>query len=83
MKSDKELLDRITINPKVMVGKPVIRGTRLTVELILDRLAHGSTTEEIVEEYQGITAEDVRACLLFAGKSLESNSFLPLAAGNE
>jgi uncharacterized protein (DUF433 family) len=83
MKSDNELLNRITVNPKVMVGKPVIRGTRLTVELILDRLAHGSTTEEIVEEYQGITTEDVRACLLFAGKSLESSSFLPLAAGNE
>ena len=83
MRSDKELLERITMSPKVMVGKPVIRGTRLTVEFILDLLAHGSTTEEIIKEYPGITAEDVQSCLLFAGKSLESNSFLPLAAGNE
>jgi uncharacterized protein (DUF433 family) len=83
MNSDKELLQRITMNPKVMVGKPVIRGTRLKVEFILNVLAHGSTTAEIIKEYPGVTAEDVQACVLFAGKSLESTSFLPLAAGNE
>ncbi len=66
-----------------MVGKPVIRGTRLTVEFILSLLAHGSTTAEITNEYPGVTPEDVQACVLFAGKSLESTSFLPLAAGNE
>ncbi len=64
--SNAELLARIAINPKVMVGKPVIKGTRLTVECILNRLAHGSTPDELMEEYQGIVAEDIRACLVFA-----------------
>lgn len=77
--NEQELLERITINPKVMVGKPVIKGTRLTVEYILNLLAHGATTEEIIEEYDGLTAEDVQACLLFATKSLESTVFGPLA----
>ena len=62
--SDRELLDRITLDPKVMLGKPVIRGTRLTVEYVLNLLAHGVTEEEILEEYEGLTREDIRACLL-------------------
>ena len=53
-----------------MVGKPVIRGTRLTVEFILNLLAHGSTMDEIIKEYQGLKEEDIRACILFATKSL-------------
>jgi uncharacterized protein (DUF433 family) len=78
--SDRELLDRITLDPKVMTGKPVIRGTRLTVEYILNLLAHGARAEEVLEEYDGLTREDIQACLLFATKSLESTSFLPLAS---
>lgn len=50
---EKQLLERITLNPNVMVGKPVIRGTRLTVEYILGLLAHGATTAEILQEYEG------------------------------
>jgi uncharacterized protein (DUF433 family) len=80
--SDKELLDRIAIDTRVMVGKPVIRGTRLTVEFILGLLARGSTIEDITSEYKRLTKEDVQACLLFATKSLEDSTFLPLA-GNE
>ena len=76
---DQELLERITINPKVMVGKPVIRGTRLTVEYILNLLAHGATVTEIISEYQGLTKEDIHACILFATKSLENTTFIPLA----
>jgi len=76
---DQELLERITINPKVMVGKPVIRGTRLTVEYILNLLAHGATVTEIVSEYKGLTKEDIQACILFATKSLENTTFMPLA----
>ena len=75
---DQELLERIALNPKVMAGKPVVRGTRLTVEYILNLLAHGATVEEILEEYQGLTAEDIRACLLFATKSLGDTDFMPL-----
>ncbi|MEJ2351979.1 MAG: DUF433 domain-containing protein [Anaerolineales bacterium] len=77
--TEKQMLERIVINPKVMVGKPVIRGTRLTVEYILGLLAHGATYDEILEEYQGLTIEDIQACLLFATKSLESTAFMPLA----
>jgi len=67
--TDLELLTRITVNSKVMVGKPVIHGTRLTVEFILNLLAHGATMEEIIKEYQGLKVEDIRACILFATKS--------------
>lgn len=66
---DQQLLERITLNPKVMVGKPIIKGTRLTVEYILNLLAHGTTFTDILEEYQGLTADDIRACLLFGTKS--------------
>ena len=75
---EEKLLERITLNPKIMVGKPVIRGTRLTVEYILNLLAHGATTEEIIQEYHGVMAEDIQACLLFATKSLANTSFMPL-----
>ncbi len=76
---DQQLLERIVINPKIMAGKPVIRGTRLTVEYILGLLAHGATVDEIVQEYRGLTQDDIKACLLFAAKSLESSVFMPLA----
>jgi uncharacterized protein (DUF433 family) len=75
---DQELLERITLNPKVMTGKPIIKGTRLTVEHILNLLAHGATTEEILEEYQGLKPEDIQACFLFATKSLGDTDFMPL-----
>jgi uncharacterized protein (DUF433 family) len=78
--NDQQLLERIVINPKVMVGKPVIRGTRLTVEYILNLLAHGATVPEIIKEYKGLTQEDIQACILFATKSLENTTFMPLAA---
>jgi uncharacterized protein (DUF433 family) len=77
--TDEQLLERITLNPKVMVGKPVIRGTRLTVHYILNRLAHGDSVDQILKEYQGLTPDDIRACLLFASKSLEDVTFMPLA----
>jgi uncharacterized protein (DUF433 family) len=76
---DQQLLERIALNPKVMTGKPVIKGTRLTVEYILNLLAHGATVAEILDEYDGLTHEDIRACLLFATRSLEDTAFMPLA----
>ena len=75
---DQQLLERITLNPRVMVGKPLIKGTRLTVEYILNLLAHGATVTEILEEYEGLTREDIQACLLFATRSLEQTVFMPL-----
>lgn len=79
MKTEK-LLERITLNPNVMTGKPVIKGTRLTVQFILGLLAHGSSVEEILAEYKGLTWEDIQACLLFATESLENTTFMPLTA---
>jgi len=73
-----DLLNRIEVNPKVMAGKPVIKGTRLPVEYILKLLASGVTIEEILEEYKGLTKEDILACFLFAGKCLGEIEFLPL-----
>jgi uncharacterized protein (DUF433 family) len=78
--TDRELLSRITVDPEVMVGKPVIRGTRLTVEYVLNLLAHGATAAEILGEYDGLTLDDIHACLLFASRSLEDTAFMPLAA---
>lgn len=78
--TDQELLARIVSDPKLMVGKPVIKGTRLTVDYILGLLAHGATVAEIVEEYSNLQAADIQACLLFAAKSLSNTAFMPLPA---
>jgi uncharacterized protein (DUF433 family) len=69
---------RISINPNVACGKPVIRGTRLTVEFILDLLADGATTAEILDEYKGLTQADVQACIRFAREALDRSTVLPL-----
>lgn len=78
--TDHELLHRIAINPEVMVGKPVVRGTRLTVEFLLRQLGHGVSAAELLAEYSGLTAEDIQACLLFASRSLEDLSYVPQVA---
>jgi len=75
---DNELIERIVLKPNVMAGKPVIRGTRLTVEFILNLLAHGAKDSEILNEYKGLTIEDIQACILFATKFLEKTDFMPL-----
>jgi uncharacterized protein (DUF433 family) len=72
------LLKRIVVDPKVMLGKPVIKGSRLTVQYILGLLAQGATTEEIIGEYADLTQEDIHACLLFAMETLDNTSFAPL-----
>ena len=77
--TDGQLLERITSDPKIMVGKPTIKGTRLTVDFILNLLAHGATFQDILAEYQGLTAQDIQACLLFASQSMADTAFMPLA----
>jgi uncharacterized protein (DUF433 family) len=74
MTKDQKLLERIVVNPKVMVGKRVIKGTRLTVEYVLNLLAHGATAPEIVREYKGLTKDDIQACILFAETQLSCRS---------
>ena len=68
--TDDDDFQRIISDPKVMLGKPVIKGTRLTVEHILNLLASGVTPEEITAEYDGLSEQDIRACLRFAAQSL-------------
>ncbi len=62
----QKLLDHIAVDEKVMVGQPVIRGTRLTVKYILNLLSHGATIAAILGEYDGLTNDDIQACILFA-----------------
>jgi uncharacterized protein (DUF433 family) len=66
---------RITINPNILVGKPMIKGTRLAVELIVDLLAQGWSNDEILRNYPGISIEDIQACLSYASTSLQSEKF--------
>ena len=71
---ETDLLERITTDPNMCHGKPVVRGMRYPVEMILDLLASGMTVEEILEDYSDLEREDFQACLLFAVKLLKSNS---------
>jgi uncharacterized protein (DUF433 family) len=64
--------ERIIIDPKVLVGKPIVKGTRISVELVIDLLARGWSVEQILQEYPHLTAEDIRACLAYASEMLQS-----------
>ena len=72
--------DRIVIDPKVLVGKPVVKGTRLAVELIVDLLAQAWTEDDILQNYPGLTRDDIRACLAYASDRLRSERVYPLSA---
>lgn len=63
--TDIQLLERIAVEPKVMSGKPTIKGTRLTVEYVCGRIARGATVADLCAEYNGLTPEDVLACLWY------------------
>ena len=75
MKSSESLLKRIEISRDILKGKPVIKGTRVSVEIILRSLAQGMNTEEICEGYE-ISEEDVRAAILYAQKIIESETVI-------
>lgn len=64
--------DRITVDPQVLVGKPIIKGTRIAVELVVDLLGRGWTVDEVLREYDHLTLEDVQACLAYASDVLKS-----------
>ena len=73
--------ERIEINPAVMLGKPVIRGTRIPVELILRKLSEGMTEAELLEAYPRLTSADIRAALAYAADTLAHETILlPTAA---
>ncbi|GAB4021684.1 DUF433 domain-containing protein [Spirosoma migulaei] len=75
-----DIRQRIISNPDVLTGKPVIVGTRLSVQFIVGLLAKGVTHQELLMEYPYITEEDIRACLAYASQLLESSTLIPLAA---
>jgi len=80
-KKTEELLARITINPKVMVGKPTIRGLRITVEHILKGLAGGISPEELLKDYPELEKEDIQAVLLYAAGLAEEERVYAVNAG--
>ena len=72
---------RIQTNPKVMLGKPVIRGTRIPVELILRKLAEGGREEDLLDAYPQLTLEDIRAAIAYAADVVAHEETLPVATG--
>ena len=68
----------ISSDPKVMMGKPVVAGTRITVELVLEKLAAGETIEQILSEHPRLTAEGIRAAIAFAAEPLRADVVYPL-----
>ena len=64
--TDERLLKRITVNPEIFGGKPIIRGMRISVELILSLLAQGETQEAILDDYPDLEPDDIRACIAYA-----------------
>ena len=74
----KSYTDRITVDYKIMLGKPVIKKTRLTVEIILRKLAEGATFQNLLEMYPKITNEDILACLLYAADVIANEEFIDL-----
>ncbi len=70
--------DRIVVDPKGLTGKPVVRGTRVAVELVVDLLAAGWSHAQILESYPHLSEEDIRACLSYAGELLREEKVYPL-----
>ena len=68
--TEKALLRRIVVDPKIMLGKPVIKGTRLPVEIIVEKVAYGATIDDLKKDYPILKEEDVRAALLYAAKRI-------------
>lgn len=80
-RKNEELLKRITVNPKVMVGKATVRGLRITVEQILKALAGGVTIEELLEDYPELEREDIHAVLLYAAELANEERVYTVNAG--
>ena len=72
------LLDRIIVDPKILTGKPVVRGTRISVELVVDLLATGWSHVQILESYPHLAEDDIRACLAYASELLREEKVYPL-----
>ncbi len=80
MKVTEDLLERIVVNPKVMGGKPIVKGTRVTVEQVLKLLAQGLSNQEILKDYPHLSKEDISAVLLYAAKIAGEEEIFPMTA---
>ncbi len=76
---DRNLEQRVVVDPKVMAGKPIIRGTRIPVELIVRMLSQGISESEILDEYPRLQLDDVRAALAYAARVLADEDVFPLS----
>ncbi len=74
-----DISQHIEINTKIMMGKPVIKGTRITVELLLEKLSAGETENDILQAHPHLTKEDIKAALAFAAQSLKGENIYPIA----
>jgi len=74
------MTDRVEINPGILHGKPVIRGTRIPVELLLRKLAEGATTEDLLDAYPRLVADDIRAALDYAADTIAHETVLSLSS---
>jgi len=74
---------KIEINPNIMLGKPVIRGTRIPVELIIRKLGEGSTVEDLLSAYPNLTKEDIQKALAYAADVLENEEIILLEASKD
>lgn len=72
------LTGRIVVDPKILIGKPVVRGTRISVELVVELLAAGWSHKQILASYPHLSEEDIRACLAYAGELLREEKVYPL-----
>lgn len=77
----ENLLERIELDPEIMLGKPVIRGTRITVEILLEKIAAGCPIEEVLEDYPRLTREDVLAAVAYARQVVGVDEFIPRVRG--
>ena len=75
----QKLLNRIVVNPKIMVGKPVIKGTRIPVEAVLKKLAQNIDVDEILKDYPRLTKEDIQAAIMYAESLVEDTELFPLS----
>ncbi|MBC8179950.1 DUF433 domain-containing protein [candidate division KSB1 bacterium] len=76
--SQNEILNRIELNPKIMLGKPVIKGTRITVEIILKKLSQNISVDDILNNYPRLTREDVQAAIAYAASAVSTDEILHL-----
>jgi uncharacterized protein (DUF433 family) len=74
------MTNRIQIDPSVMLGKPVIRNTRIPVELLLHKLSEGATTADILDAYPRLTEDDIRACLAYAADTISRETVYDLTS---